>query len=202
MQNIATNPSIPRPRVSTSAASTTSRPPRPWLQDVWLWLLLIGPLTAPLFAWTGWAVLKPFADGIYLLGAVVCPKLSEHFTLLGYPMSVCASCWSAVFGLWAVRLLYGRAGEGMGVFSRLGLSSLWDRWQATSLTLRLAVLLLAFTPWAIDTALWDLGIWASPRIFMMLAGFLGGLGAGLLLLPASSGMRARLSAKQPTRYEI
>jgi hypothetical protein len=165
-------------------------------------LLLVGPLTAPLFAWTGWAILKPFADGIYLLGAVVCPKLSEHFDLLGNPLSVCASCWSSVFGLWVIRLLYGRAGEGMGVFSRLGLSSLWARWMSASLTIRLTVLLVAFVPWALDTALWDTGTWSSPRLFMMLVGFLGGLGAGLLLLPASSAMRARLSLKQPTRYEI
>ena len=90
----------------------------------------------------------------------------------------------------------------MGIFSRLGLSSLWARWMSASLTTRLAVMLVAFVPWALDTALWDTGTWSSPRLFMMFVGFLGGLGAGLLLLPASSGMRARLSQKQPTRYEI
>jgi len=202
MQNIATTLTKPHLRESASPAGASVRPPRPWLQDTWLWLLLVGPLTAPLFAWTGWAILKPFADGIYLLGAVVCPKLSEHFDLLGNPLSVCASCWSSVFGLWAVRLLYGRAGEGMGIFSRLGLSSLWSRWASAPLTTRLAVMLVAFVPWALDTALWDTGTWSSPRLFMMLVGFLGGLGAGLLRLPASSAMRARLSQKPPTRYEI
>jgi hypothetical protein len=202
MQNIATSLSIPRGSDRASDTAATINPPRPWLQDIWLWLLLVGPLTAPLFAWTGWGVLKPFADGIYLLGAIVCPKLSEHFELLGNPFSVCASCWSAVFGLWTIRILYGRAGEGMGPFSRLNLSSLWARWQSAPLTTRLAVLTIAFMPWAIDTALWDTNTWSSPRIFMMLVGYLGGIGAGLLLLPAASAMRARLSTKQSTHYEI
>lgn len=187
------------PRQITGARAL---PVRPWLQDAWLWLLLVGPLTAPLFAWTGWPVLKPFSDGIYLLGAIVCPKLSEHFVLLDNPMSVCASCWSAVFGLWTVRLLYGRAGEGMGIFSRLDLTLWWERWSRAPLTTRLAVLFAGFLPWAFDTMVWDLGVWASPRPFMMLVGYLGGLAAGLLLLPAASAMRAALAVKGSPRYTI
>lgn len=186
----------------TAVADGKITPARPWLQDFWLWLLLIGPLTAPFFVWLGWGVLKPFADGIYLLGRIVCPKLSEHFMVLGSPMSVCASCWAAVFGLWTVRLLYGRAGEGMGRFSRLGLSALWQRWSAAAVSTRLAVLSIGFMPWAIDAALWDLGLWASPKPFMMLVGYIGGLAAGAFLFPASSAMRARLSAKQAARSTI
>jgi Predicted membrane protein (DUF2085) len=177
-------------------------PARPWLQDLWLWVLLVGPLTAPLFAWSGWPILRPFADGIYLLGTIVCPKLSEHFVLLGYPMSVCASCWAAVFGVWTVRLLYGRAGEGMGIFSRLGLAPWWERWSRATLSSRLAVLAAGFLPWALDVMAWDLGLWSSPRAFMMLVGYAGGLAAGALLLPASSVMRAALAHRRTPRYSI
>ena len=175
---------------------------RPWLQDLWLWILLVGPLTAPLFMWIGWPVLKPFAEGIYLLGAIVCPKLSEHFIVFGYPMSVCASCWAAVFGLWTVRLLYGRAGEGMGAFSRLGLAPWWERWSRVAVGTKLAVLAVGFLPWAADVMLWDLGVWASPWAFMMLAGYVGGLAAGALLLPAASAMRAASAARRAPRYSI
>lgn len=173
--------------------SAMVQPARPWLQDLWLWILLVGPLVAPLFVALGLGVLRPFADGIYLLGQVVCPKVSVHFMVFGNPMAVCSSCWSAVFGLWTVRLLYGRSGEGFGPFARLDLPAFWARWHATPLSLRLSVLLVAFTPWALDVMLWDAGIWASPHAFMMFAGFLGGLGAGSLLLPAASEMRARLA---------
>ncbi len=101
------------------------KPPRPRLQDFWLWILLVGPLVAPLFAYLGYSVLQPFADAIYLLGRTVCPKVGVHFMFLGYPMAVCSSCWAAVWGVWSVRLLYGRAGEGVGPLSRLELSRTW-----------------------------------------------------------------------------
>lgn len=191
-----------QPKTYHSQAATLANSPRPYLQDFWLWILLIGPLTAPLFAWTNWAILKPFADGIYLLGAIVCPKLPEHLLMLGYPMSVCVSCWSAVFGLWTIRLLYGRAGEGMGGFSHLNLAPVWQRLAAMPVSFKLALLTLGFVPWAIDVITWDLGIWTSPRAFMSLAGYMGGLAAGVLLLPAASAMRTALSAKRTPRYSL
>ncbi len=167
-------------------------PSRPWMQDFWLWILLVGPLVAPLFVVLNLPVLRPFADGIYLLGATVCPQVDMHLIFLGQPMAVCASCWFAVFGLWTVRLLYGRAGEGFGAFSRLDLRPVWLRWQNASPTTRMGVLALGFFPWAIDVMLWDTGTWVSPQPVMMFAGYLGGLVAGSLLLPTASAMRERL----------
>jgi hypothetical protein len=187
MQNVTTANRMAR----TAAPQVRALPPRPWLQDLWLWILLLGPVVAPLFATLGSPLLRPFADGIYLLGQIVCPKVGVHLMLFGEPLAVCSSCWAAVFGLWTIRLLYGRAGEGFGPFARLGLAPFWARWQAAPLSLKLSVLFGAFTPWALDVMLWDAGLWASPHIFMMLAGFLGGLGAGALLLPTASEMRAR-----------
>jgi hypothetical protein len=114
-------------------------------------------------------------------------------------MSVCASCWASVFGLWSVRLLYGRAGEGLGIFSRLGLATWWERWSRASATTRFGVLAMGFLPWAFDVMAWDLGLWASPRAYMLLVGYLGGLAAGMLLLPASSAMRSALAARRAAR---
>jgi hypothetical protein len=176
--------------------STIRNSPTPWLQDFWLWILLIGPLVAPLFVWTGWPILRPFADAIYLLGYAVCPKVDVHLMFLDYPMAVCSSCWASVFGLWTIRLLYGRAGEGFGILSRLGLATFWDRWQSSSPALKLAVLAAGFLPWAFDVITWDLGAWSSPQPYMIFAGYLGGLAAGSLILPAASQMRARLSKSQ------
>lgn len=179
-----------------TATVSALKPPRPWLQDFWLWILLVGPLVAPLFMALGLPVLRPFADAIYLLGMTVCPKVSFHFMAFGFPMAVCSSCWSAVFGLWTVRLLHGRAGEGLGPFSRLGLAPLWARWREASTITKLGVLSLGFMPWAMDVMLSDTGLWYSPHPVMMFAGFMGGLVAGALLLPAGAQMRARISKER------
>ncbi len=170
----------------------TRHAPRPWVQDLWLWILLLGPVLAPLFMLSGQPLFQLIAGGIYTLGDAVCPKVDFHFMFLGYPLAVCSSCWAAVFGLWTVRLLYGRAGEGMGLFSRLNLHRFWSRWQATPPEIKLSVLVAGFLPWATDVMLTDLRIWFSPHPFMMLAGYLGGLVAAMLLFPARAQMRARL----------
>ena len=156
--------------------------PRPWLQDFWLWILLVDrwsrrcSLARP-------GVLRPFADGIYLLGDVVCPKVDVHLDFLGYPVAVCSSCWAAVWGLWTVRLLYGRAGEGFGIVKTLDLAPFWSWWQGSPVSLKIGVLLVGFVPWALDVALYDTGAWNSPQPFMMLAGYVGGIVAGGLMLP-------------------
>src|SRR3954454_5069327 len=131
MQNIDSVPQGANTLAQTgpgSAAPSRSTAQRPWLQDLSLWVLLVGPLVAPLFLALGMPVLRPFADGIYLIGEAVCPKVDVHLMFLDQPMAVCSSCWAAVFGLSAIRLLHGRAGEGFGPFSRLGLAPFWRAW--------------------------------------------------------------------------
>jgi hypothetical protein len=49
-------------------------------------------------------------------------------------------------------------------------------------------------PWALDVMLWDIGAWNSPSVYMMFAGFVGGVAAGSILLPAASAMRSRLAS--------
>ena len=194
MQNASTAKGIDTTRtLPQRAIADQAHAPRPWLQDFWLWILLVGPLIAPLFAALGSPILRPFTDAIYLMGQAVCPKPDVHLMVFQQPMAVCSSCWAAVWGLWAVRLLYGRAGEGFGPLGRLGLAPMWARWQAVSPLTKVSVLALGFMPWAADVALWDMGAWESPNAFMMLAGVLGGVSAGLLMLPAASEMRARLA---------
>lgn len=165
------------------------------MQDLWLWILLVGPLLAPIFMTTGQPILRFIADGIYLLGETVCPKVNFHVMVFDYPLAVCSSCWAAVFGLWTVRLLYGRAGEGSGPFARLRLSGFWARWQSVPVQARLVLLLLGFAPWALDVMLTDLGSWYSPQSFMALVGYTGGISAAMLLFPARATMRARLASK-------
>ena len=196
MQNVTLANSETTPIATRQPARLAERPLRPWLQDGWLWILLVGPLVAPLFAALGWPVLRPIADGIYLLGQMICPKVSEHLIVFGQPMAVCLSCWGAVWGLWMVRLLYGRAGEGFGPFSRLGLAPLWARWSEARPTDKLGVLAVGFMPWALDVMLWDTGAWRSPLLFMAFVGFLGGLAAGALLLPTAAAMRERVLSRE------
>ena len=189
-----------RPATSsvTAIGETASSAPRPCLQDFWLWILLVGPLVAPFFVWLGWGVLHPFADAIYFLGDLICPKEDAHLIFLGNPMAVCSSCWAAVLGLWAIRLLYGRSGEGIGPLSRFQqpISAFWARWQTAPVSVQLRVLAAGFLPWAFDVLTWDLGIWSSPQPYMLFAGFLGGLAAGAILLPAASEMRTRLARER------
>ncbi len=191
MENVITR-DTGRTRVNVRPQAVRLKPTRPWMQDFWLWILLVGPLVAPLFVALNIPLLQPFAAGIYLLGETVCPKVDIHLMFLGQPMAVCPSCWFSVFGLWTMRLLYGRAGEGLGPFSRVHLRAAWQRWQNTSVTTKAGVLALGFIPWAADVMLWDTGTWASPHAFMMLAGYIGGLAAGSLLLPVASAMRMRV----------
>jgi hypothetical protein len=179
--------------------TVVDKPTRPWLQDLWLWILLVGPLTAPLFVVVGWPILQPFAEGIYMLGRAVCPKVMMHLTFLGEPMAVCSSCWAAVWGLWVVRLVHGRAGEGFGPFAKLNLMPYWLGWRDAPITAKLSVLLAGFMPWALDVMLWDTGTWSSPHAFMMLVGFLGGLSAGSILFPAAADMRERIARRDRAR---
>ncbi len=197
MQNIVTlNNRATARAASKKVVAGRANPPRPWMQDFWLWILLVGPLVAPLFVALKLPVLQPFAQAIYLLGATVCPKVNVHMDFLSAAVAVCYSCWAAVFGLWTVRLLFGRAGEGFGFFSRLNLSCFWARWQGTSVEFKLGALALGFVPWAADVVLWDLGAWASTQFYMIFAGYLGGIVAGMLVLPAAAEMRTRLERKK------
>ncbi len=193
MSPVRSKATVASPSQAHSQSNPKSKIQNPKLQDACLWILLVGPLVAPLFMWMGWGILRPFADGIYLLGEIVCPKVDVHLEFLGYPVAVCSSCWAAVWSLWTVRLLYGRAGEGFGRFARLGLSPFWEWWHGVAPSMKLAVLFAGFVPWALDVALYDAHAWYSPHSFMMLAGYIGGFVAAILVLPAAAEMRARLS---------
>ncbi len=70
------------------------------------------------------------------------------------------------------------------------------QWRTVASPVKLSILIVGFLPWALDVMMWDTGIWRSPHLYMMFAGFMGGLAAGLLILPAASEMRARVASKK------
>ena len=72
------------PTQTYNQTATRQAPTKPWLQDFWLWILLIGPLTAPLFAWTNWPILNrsptPSTFSV-LLSAPSFPNISSCWTI-------------------------------------------------------------------------------------------------------------------------
>jgi hypothetical protein len=144
-----------------------------WLANTVLGILLIGPLVGPVFAALGWPILAWVNWPIYLLGETVCPQPIFRLTFLGFPLVVCSRCWAAVWGLWVIRLAYGRWGRG----------PTWGAWLTLPEGLRVGLAVAAFLPWVLDIAAADLGYWVSDHPVMMLLGFMGGLGAGQLILP-------------------
>ena len=67
----------------------------------------------------------------------------------------------------------------------------WVVWTRLPELARVAVALLAFGPWVLDIVAADRGWWISPQAFLLASGFLGGLGAGALLLPYATRRPAR-----------
>jgi uncharacterized membrane protein len=143
------------------------------LADLILTILLVGPLVGPIFHAWGWPVLEWLNWPIYLMGENVCPQPIFRLEVLGAPMVVCSRCWAAVGGLWVIRLAYSRWGRG----------PTWRAWLSAPEGARVALALLLFTPWVLDILASDLGWWGSGHPMMILLGFVGGLGAGQLILP-------------------
>ena len=143
------------------------------LANLVLGILAVGPLVGPLFAAWHLPLLDLINWPIYLMGENVCPQPIFRLEVLGAPMVVCSRCWAAVGGLWAVRLAYGAWGRG----------PLWRAWLAQPEPLRVGFALLTFAPWVFDIFAYDMGWWASDHPMMIVLGFVGGLGAGQLILP-------------------
>jgi hypothetical protein len=57
----------------------------------------------------------------------------------------------------------------------------------------------AFLPWVLDIAAADLGYWVSDHPVMMLLGFMGGLGAGQLILPYATQRVRQIRQPVPCR---
>ena len=89
---------------------TTIRNTRSWLLIACLLLLFLGPLVAPLFQATYLPIVADSgALARELLSRYICPTPAKSYTLLGFPMAVCARCWGATIGLWAAWLVIRRA---------------------------------------------------------------------------------------------
>jgi hypothetical protein len=72
-----------------------------WLLIAFLLLLFLGPLVAPLFQAISLPVVADSGALAHdLLSRYICPTPAKSYTLLGFPMAVCARCWGATIGLW------------------------------------------------------------------------------------------------------
>jgi hypothetical protein len=152
-----------------------------WRTYLVLGILLVGPLVGPIFSAIGWEVLAWINWPIYLLGENVCPQPALVFYVFGFPMVVCSRCWAAVFGLWTMLLLYKRTGNG----------SFWRMWGRQPETLRALVAVAGFWPWVFDIVGMEQGWWVTDHPMLMLSGYLGGLAAGLLLMPLAGRRTAK-----------
>lgn len=150
-----------------------------------LGVLLVGPLVGPIFQQIGWEVLAWVNWPLYLMGENACPQPDFTLSLFGYPMLVCSRCWAGVFGLWAVLLAYRAGGPG----------GFWPFWRRLPELARVTVALLAFGPWVLDIVAADRGWWISGQTFLIVSGFLGGLGAGALLLPYATRRQPPISIR-------
>jgi hypothetical protein len=150
-----------------------------WLTNVVLGILLVGPLVGPVFSALGWPLLAWINWPIYLMGENVCPQPIFRLEFLGAPMVVCSRCWAGVWGLAAVWLVYRGRGRG----------PMWRTWLAQPELLRVGLALALFAPWVLDIFAADQGWWFTGHPAMIALGFLGGLGAGQLVLPFAT--RAR-----------
>jgi hypothetical protein len=138
--------------------------------------LFLGPLIAPLFQATGLRLLAGSgALARDVLSQFVCPTPAKSYTLLGFPMAVCARCWGATIGLWAAWLLLRRpAIPALLVYLRLG-------WMV-----RLLASGLPFLLWVAEIRWWT----AAPYWLLLLNGVLAGFWAGLFFCSIWPGLLA------------
>jgi hypothetical protein len=162
---------ISSPRHPEPPASAATWPPagarRRQLLLLALWVLLLGPLIAPLFQASGLPLLA--WSGLLardLLSAYVCPTPAKSYLLLGLPMAVCARCWGATIGLWGAYLLSKRERTASSVPHFL---------------LLMFCALLAFALWPLEIVGEARGWWVAPYWLLLLNGAQAGLLGGLAL---------------------
>lgn len=157
-----------------------------WPYLVFLAVLFLGPLAAPLFQATRVPLLVGSgALARDLLSLYVCPTPAKSYVLLGFPMAVCARCWGATIGLWAAWLFARRPGAFAARWPALGRG--WARYLNLSWPLRLAVSALPFWLWVAEIVRWP----GAPYWFLLLNGAFAGLWAGLFFCSAWPGMARR-----------
>lgn len=144
---------------------------RGWLLvDIVLGFMAAGPILAPLFRASGLPLFVPVGEGITALGFWICPQPEMAFQLAGYPWAVCSRCYTALIGIIAVRVAYGRRGDAF-VFM-----------EKRSWVLRLTLAAVTFGLWQLDVHAMHYGWWDGGQPTMILTGLWLGLGVGMALL--------------------
>ncbi|MGD1928804.1 MAG: DUF2085 domain-containing protein [Leptolyngbyaceae cyanobacterium] len=143
-----------------------------WLADVVLAAMVSGPFAAPFLAASGLPILTQISEIIYWMGQQVCPQPDLGMTMTAsHAMAVCMRCYGTVFGLVAMRVLYGRdRGQSPYWLERYGL---WG--------FGLTFALCMFYP--MELALQGFDGWPISNVRMTLFGGLAGVGLGAYLMP-------------------
>ena len=151
----------------------TSQHNRTWLLvDILLGFMAAGPILAPLFRASGLPLFVPVGEGITALGFWICPQPEMAFQLAGYPWAVCSRCYTALIGIIAVRVAYGRRRNAFAFMER------------RSWALRLTLAVVTFGLWQLDVYAMHHGWWDGGQTTMILTGLWLGVGIGIALLAA------------------
>jgi hypothetical protein len=152
---------------------------RSWSLIAALLVLFLGPLIAPLFQVTGLPFVADSGTLAHdLLARYICPTPAKSYSLLGFPMAVCARCWGATIGLWAAWLMFksqvaSRRSQAPENPYQAFSSWLFRRPWALKLSLAVGALLL----WTLEIDAWP----AAPLPVLLINGASGGLWAGLCI---------------------
>lgn len=155
--------------VSTTAHQRTGLS---WFADLVLLAMVSGPLAAPFLAASGLPILTEISHIIYWMGQQVCPQSDMGVVLAdGQIAAVCMRCYGTIFGLIAMRVLYGRD---------RGQSGYWlERYGLVGFALTFA-LCMAYPA---ELALQGFDWWPMDNLRMTVFGAIAGLGLGAYLMP-------------------
>jgi hypothetical protein len=163
---------------------------RAWVAlDVLLFLIIIGPVIAPLFVASNVWLLERIALWIiYPLGQLICPQ-DQHALHIGKNfMAVCTRCYAAIGGLFLVRLALTSDPNGQGVGSRLA------RWWLNVPSLgRLFFIVGIIALWQFDLWAERVGWWSWEQPMLIATGPIVGLAIGFLVY----GLLAWLTHRRP-----
>lgn len=146
-----------------------------WLLNTFLAVLFFGPVASPLFRATALPLVTE--TGLLardLLHTYVCPTPEYAYTLLGYPMAVCARCWGATIGLWAARLWLPARLAGSG-----SIAAALHAFRTAPWALRLLVCALPFLLWPVEIFGTAWGWWFAPLWVLLLNGMQAGIASGV-----------------------
>lgn len=158
-----------------------------WPLHLFLAVLFLGPIIAPLFRATGLPLISDAGVLAHdLLTLYVCPTPELSYFVLDLPMAVCARCWGATIGLLMARAL---------PFDRLGwMAALRSGLLGLAWPVRLLLCALPFLLWALEIGGYAQGWWFPPLWLVLINGVQAGFAAGLFFCSVWPGLWPRPAA--------